>query len=247
MIHDLAEQKRIVQSVHMGSGDSDTVCSIGGHIGIHRTRAKILEKFFWKRVAQDVKEFVSRCDNCQKVNPVPRQDVAELHPVPVASGGMVQIRVGTTNFPKIDDGYCFAVVALDYFSKRPEARALKDHTAESVAKFLFEGIICHHGCVKIQINDQGREFVNKVFTELHRLSGVEQHVTGAYHPQANRLVERQNMIIKDSIMKSLSDRSNWVQCLPAVLFSCIAHHQWWRQSIPEESELVQPEDIPDTW
>lgn len=209
----------------MGSGDSDTVCSIGGHIGIHRTRAKILEKFFWKRVAQDVKEFVSRCDNCQKVNPVPRQDVAELHPVPVASGGMVQIRVGTTNFPKTDDGYCFAVVALDYFSKRPEARALKDHTAESVAKFLFEGIICHHGCVKIQINHQGREFVNKVFTELHRLSGVEQHVTGAYHPQANRLVERQNMIIKDSIMKSLSDRSNWVQCLPAVLFSCIAHHQ----------------------
>ena len=88
------------------------------------TSGSILEKFFWKRVAQDVKEFVSRCDNCQKVNPVPRQDVAELHPVPVPSGIMVQIGVGITNFPKTDDGYCCAVVAMDCFSKWPEAHVL---------------------------------------------------------------------------------------------------------------------------
>jgi len=95
VIRDLAQQQRIVQSVHMGSDDSDTACSNGGHIVIYHTRAKILETLFWIRVAQDVNEFISRCDRYQKVNPVQRQGVAELHPVPVPSDIMVQI-----GFPK---------------------------------------------------------------------------------------------------------------------------------------------------
>ena len=49
-----------------------------------------------------------------------------------------------------------------------------------------------HGCFEIQINDQGREFVNEVCKQLHELTGVEQKVTPAYYPQANHLVERQN-------------------------------------------------------
>ena len=52
--------------------------------------------------------------------------------------------------------------------------------------------MCRHGCFQIQINDQGREFVNEISTELHRLTGTEKRVTSAYHPQANGLVERQN-------------------------------------------------------
>ena len=66
---------------------------------------------------------------------------------------------------------------------------MKDKTAASVANFLFK-VICRHSCVKIQINDQGREFLNAVSTKLHRLTGVHQRVTSAYHPQANGLVEK---------------------------------------------------------
>ena len=34
--------------------------------------------------------------------------------------------------------------------------------------------------------------LNEVCKELYELTGVEQRVTSAYHPQANGLVERQN-------------------------------------------------------
>ena len=107
---------------------------------------------------------------------------------------------------------------MDYFSKWPEARALKEHTAETVAKFLFEDIICRHGCVKIQINDQSKEFVNEVSTKLHKLTGSQQYIS-AYHNQSIGLVELQNSIIKHSFIKSLVTRSNWVEYLPAVLFA----------------------------
>ena len=55
--------------------------------------------------------------------------------------------------------------------------------------------------MKIQINDQGREFVNDVMTALLSMTGADQRITSTYHPQANGLVERRNRTIKDSLVK----------------------------------------------
>ena len=80
--------------------------------------------------------------------------------------------------------------------------------------------MCRHGCFSTQINDQGREFVNEVSSELHHLTGVEQRVTSAYHPQANGLVERQNRTIKNSLVKVLGDKpSDWPFIVEGVLFA----------------------------
>ena len=94
---------------------------------------------------------------------------------------MWQIGINISCLPE-SDVYKYIVFAIDYFRKWSEGKALKDKSAGSVARFLFE-FICRHGCIDIQVNDQGREFVNQVSTELHRLTGVEQRMTSAYHPQ----------------------------------------------------------------
>ena len=39
-----------------------------------------------------------------------------------------------------------------------------------------------HDVPAIRINYQGREVVNSVSSELHRLTGTEQRITSAYHP-----------------------------------------------------------------
>ena len=79
--------------------------------------------------------------------------------------------------------------------------------------------MCRHGCVEIQINDQGREFVNAVSTNLHELTGVEQRVTSAYHPQSNGLVERENRTIKNALVKVLDEKpTEW-----PYIIECIRH------------------------
>ena len=100
-----------------------------------------------------------------------------------------------------------------------EAKALKDKTAVSVAQFLYE-CICRHNAPAIQIYYQGREFVNSVSSELHRLTGTELRVTSAYHPQANGLVERNNRTIQSSLLKVLNQKpEDWPDVLPGVLFA----------------------------
>ena len=108
------------------------------------------------------------------------------------------------SLPKVDN-MKYVVVAIDYFSKWSEARALPDKSAVSVARFLYDDIICRHGCPLIHITDQGREFTNALVSELFKLTGTQQRVTTAYHPQANGLVERQNRTIKNCLLKVLQD------------------------------------------
>ena len=60
---------------------------------------------------------------------------------------------------------------------------------------------------------KGDNFFNGVYTCFHDLTGVEQHITSAKHPQSNGLVERQNRTIRNVLVKVLehirrSDRTS---------------------------------------
>ena len=89
-----------------------------------------------------------------------------------------------------------------YSSKRSEAKPLKYKKATTVSQILHE-LTCRYGCFSIQINDQGWEFVNSVSAELHRLTGTIQRVMSSNHTQASGLVERQNGMIRNWLIKAL--------------------------------------------
>ena len=60
----------------------------------------------------------------------------------------------------------YILVATDYCTKWVETKALRDNTATSMTKFLYEYIWCRFGCPIELINDQGSHFLNSVIYEL---------------------------------------------------------------------------------
>ena len=115
--------------------------------------------------------------------------------------------------------FCNLIVFIDYFSKWSEAKPTKDHTAATVGQFLYE-LICRHGCFRIQINDHGREFVNKLSADLHAKTAVEQRITSSCHPQSNGLCERQNRTIKNNLIKVCEENPlNWPYIVDGILFA----------------------------
>ena len=89
--------------------------------------------------------------------------------------------------------------------------------AVNVAKFLIE-LICRFGCFEICHTDQGREFVNLVNQSLFELTGVEQRISAAYHPQSNGLDERTNQTISHALLKYINkDQDDWDFCRMSVL------------------------------
>lgn len=202
------DQENIIKLFHEG-GESITSKAMAGHRGRNNTLDLISKKYIWKGMEAQIREYVVTCDTCQRVNSNSVNIRSEMTPVTIPKYPMKQIGVDIKTLPETEDGYKYFVLAVDYFTKYVEARALKDKSADSVARFIFEDIICRYSCtVNIQINDQGREFVSSISDKLHSLIGVKQRVTSAYHPQANGLTERNNRTIGERLVKCLLQDNN---------------------------------------
>eukprot|EP00731_Ephydatia_muelleri_P022827 Em0015g410a len=192
----------------------------GGHFGRDKTLLKISERFYWIGMVNDVKEYCKTCEKCQKANRKFDKFSAELHPIPVKDEVWHTIGVDLIGpLPETQKGNKYIMTVSCPFSKWPEATALPDKTARGVAEFLF---LCftRHGCCKVKISDQGREFVNQVNDELCRLCGIQCNMTSAYHPQSNGLDERFNQTLQRQLLKFVeSEQNSWDQFLDAILFS----------------------------
>src|ERR1044071_5877209 len=65
-----------------------------------------------------------------------------------------------------EKGNRYTIVAMNYFTRWSEARALREANALTVNTFIYEGIICHHECPDFSQTDRGTHFVNKLITQL---------------------------------------------------------------------------------
>ena len=164
-----------------------------------------------------VKKWLNLRSKKKKHLSMPKKVKEELKNIAVPSEVMKQIGVDICCLPSVDE-FEYLIVCIDYFSKWSEAKPIHDKSAPTVAQFLYEPI-CRHGCFAIQINDQGREFVNEVADELHSMTGTQQIVTSAYHPPRNGSVERENQKIKNALVKFLDQNpKQWPDVIDSVLF-----------------------------
>ena len=104
--------------------------------------------------------------------------------------------------------------------KWPEAKAIPNKEAVTVAKFIFEEIICRHGCPKILQSDQGTEFTAQIIKELTDKFRIQHKYSSSYHPQTNGIVERFNRTLSTTLQKlTINLEEEWDKHIPAALFA----------------------------
>jgi len=114
----------------------------------------------------------------------------------------------------------YIVVAMDYLTKWPEARAIPDMTAKSVASFFYEDIVCRHGCPKEIVSDNGSAFISKMVESLLEHHQIKHRLISPYHPQSNGLVERFNQTLCKTLAKYVQLlEQDWDRFIPSVLFA----------------------------
>ncbi|CAB4439642.1 unnamed protein product [Rhizophagus irregularis] len=189
---------------------------LSGHFGIKATQDKIKEKYYWKGMIKDIEAYVKSCDKCQRRGkPIGKN---ELNPIKVKEP-FYQIGIDFVGpLPSTKRRNRYILVAMDYFTKWPEAKATKRDTAEEVVKFLYEEIICRHGCPQKIISDRGTHFNNKIVSMLMERFDIKHNLSTSYHPQMNGLVERFNKTLCESLAR-LQEDNNWDEKIPSVLFA----------------------------
>ena len=188
------------------------------HFAVDAMFEKIRTRYYWPQMYEDIRTYVKSCDSCQRRGKNKRNQT--LHPIPVNSP-FYQIGidfVGPLPITKNENRYI--IVAMDYLTKWPEAKPVKEATAEQAAKFIYEEIICRHGCPAKILSDQGSHFKNRMIEQLVQKFEIKHLFSTPYHPQTNGLVERFNRILCESLAKLSTDNENmWDKYIQPVLFA----------------------------
>ena len=192
---------------------------MAGHQGRDKTRQRILRRFYWPSVFQDIENFCKSCRICQKASKQ-RVKAAPLIPLPVISEPFSRVAMDIVGpLPRSKAGHRYILVLCDYATRYPEAIALHSIDAEHIAEELIK-LFSRVGVPKEILTDQGSNFTSQLLAELYRLLGVKGIRTSPYHPQTDGLVERFNQTLKGMLRKTVQDEGkDWDKMIPYLLFA----------------------------
>ncbi|GJU04711.1 reverse transcriptase domain-containing protein [Tanacetum coccineum] len=203
----------VLREIHEGS------CSM--HSGPRSVVAKAIQTgYYWPTMHMDARKLVRECNDCQVHRPVPRNPQQNLTPItspwPFYKWG-IDI---AGPFPEGPGKVKFLIVAIDYFTKWIEAKAVATITGNQVKKFVWDNIVCRFGLPGEIISDNGKQFRDNPFKDWCEKLCIRQCFASVKHPQANGLVERANRSLGEGIKARLEERSkNWLEELPHVLWA----------------------------
>ena len=197
---------------------------VSGHFGRKKTLEKLLQRFFWYGVRDDVHIWILRCDTCAE-NKRP-------HKTPRAPLGKMQVgatfdRLSTDNIgplPLTPRGNRYILVATCSFTKWVEIIPVPDQSAMTCANRLLNEVISRFGCPLTLHSDLGRNYESSVMAELCQLLEIKKTRTSVRNPRCNGQVERFNRSILRMIKAYLcGQQENWdlnLGCLAAAYRAC---------------------------
>ena len=187
----------------------------------------------WRQVAQFLKE--------QKVHQLysrkfKRREVKAT----VLSEPFKQIGLDLVDMSNLEiRGFKWLLVAVDLFSKKVWARALKDKKAGLNADVVkaFKSILDEMKQTPTTVrSDRGSEFISKAFQDLLKQNNIKQILSQPGKPWSNGQVEKMNQTLKRIIKKyRFVDNKDWVKLLPDILENI--------NNVPNDTTGISPNDI----
>ena len=154
-----------------------------GHMGINKTRSRILRCYYWPGVFQDIARYCKTCEVCQSAG---RSNKARMIPMPIITTPFHCIAMDIVGpLPKTRSGNKYVLTICDYATKYPEAIPLPSIEAERIAKELVI-VFSRMGIPK----ESGHHFMSTLLQEVYQLLNITRIRTSPYHPQTDGLVER---------------------------------------------------------
>ena len=185
----------------------------------------IRHQFYWPKMEDDVRHFVSRVCSCVKSK--------KPHIVPVApilfilsSASSELIGLDFLHFYTCSGGYKYFLLLTDHFPRFVQVYATTSKSAKIEADCLYNDSVFRYGIPGKTLHDGGKEFENSLFPQLFILCGIKRLRAVPYHPRTNRQTKRMNQTLI-SMLKTLPDhhKTQWRNHINKLIhaYNCTKH------------------------
>lgn len=224
----MREQQRtfmcIPKILHAGRSVREIVIlhahSILAHLGAFKTLNLLRDHVWWKTMSQDVQSFCNSCMTCRRSKPNNQKPYGLLNLLSVPSLPWEAIGIDFVGpLPESkdrDSTYDSITVIIDLLTGMVHlVPSRTTYKAKDVAELIFAEVYKHHGLPRAIVSDRDVLFTSTFWTHLHKLIGVELHLSSAYHPESDGSTERANRTVTQMLRQCIApDQRDWVIKLP---------------------------------
>ena len=178
-----------------------------GHLGIDRTTGLSCERFFWPRMAEEIRQYIQNCECCLRYKQQP--EWAELKPLE-ASYPLELVHMDYLKIGGKDDPNSNVLVITDHFTRFSQAYVTVNQQAAMAARVFVREFVNNYGWPTKILTDQGQTFNGKLFMALCKEAKILKLRTSPYHPQTNGQPERFNRTLMTMLGTLPEDKKiNW--------------------------------------
>ena len=202
-----------------------------GHYDAEATYLLLRSRAWWPNMYREVRNYVRACDRCQRRQPFGSELIRNPATAPV-SGLWDAISIDFAGpLPRTPDGNRYLIVAVEHLSGWPVAKALPTALSRDVSAFVQNRIIDTYTTPRVILSDNGSQFTSAHTQTFARKMGITWKTVAAFNPQGNGRVERIIRTLKNSLAKTINDRTNlWDVYLPNTLCAYRTRGMWQKPS-----------------
>jgi len=206
--HDESLQTKIAQGCY------DSV--VAGHFAQEKTIELVTRDFYWKGLAEWIRDYVRSCDKCQHSKSLRHAKYGLLQPLEVPYAAWSSIATDfITQLPE-SQGKTPIMVVVDRFTKMAHFIGLHENaTAKDGADSFLRAVWKLHGLPAEIISDMDAMFSGEFWESLCKMLGVKRRMSTAYHPQTDGQTERTSQVLEGYLRMFVNyDQNDWYQLLP---------------------------------
>jgi hypothetical protein len=191
---------------------------LAGHVGSAKTIELLSRDYYWPRMYEEIKHYVSTCVKCQQNKASHQHPQGLLQPLPVPERRWQQVSMDfITQLPMTKQGHDAIVVFVDKLSKMVHlVPTTTSVDAPQVARLFMREVVRLHGVPESIVSDRDPRFTSSFWQELWKMLGTRLAMSTAYHPQTDGQTERANRTLEDMLRAFVSVRQDdWDEFLVA--------------------------------
>jgi deoxyuridine 5'-triphosphate nucleotidohydrolase len=192
-----------------------------GHFGQKKTLELITRNFYWPKMDEWIKSYVSTCDTCQR-NKSPRHArYGLLQPLELPYSPWISVSVDFIVALPLSEDYTQIMVVVDRFTKMAHFIALReDATTKDCAQAFLKEVWKLHGIPDEIISDRDSKWTSEFWKGLCLSLDIKRKMSTAFHPQTDGQSERVNQTLETYLRTYINyDQDNWYSLLPLAEFA----------------------------